>query len=204
MIKNVREVKMSLRANYRAIRENMNPFYKKIMDEKIMKNLCILNKYKNADVILVYISKEIEVDTYCIMERCWADGKKVAAPICNTEDKSMEFYIIKSLDDLSVGNFGLLEPDPTKCEKVTEFANSICIVPGFSFDKDAYRLGYGHGYYDRFLQRFNGTTIGLCYNNCICAKLPHGRFDFPVDILITNAYIKEIQKSIPTAQNLNK
>ena len=191
MIKNLKLYKMYLRRKYRKIRENLNPRYQKIMDEKIAKKFHILRKYGSADIIFTYISKNIEVDTHRIINACWADGKKVAAPVCNKSAKTMKFYYINSFDDLSPGNFGLLEPIESKCEAAENFPNSICIVPGFCFDYKAYRLGYGYGYYYRFLQHFKGTTVGLCYSNCIMPKLPQGRFDRHVDILVTNSYIKE-------------
>lgn len=183
--------KMRLRRKYRKIRENLNPRYQRIMDEKIARKFRILQKYKSADTVFTYISKSIEVDTYTIINNCWADGKKVAAPVCNEIARTMKFYYINSFDDLSPGAFGLLEPIESRCEAVETFSNRICIVPGFCFDYKAYRLGYGYGYYDRFLQCFDGITVGLCYSNCIVPKLPQGRFDRPVDILVTNSYIKE-------------
>lgn len=183
--------KIHLRKKYRKIRENLKPYYQKIMDEKILKKFSILRKYKNAQVVFTYVSKSIEVDTYGIIKKCWEDGKKVAVPTCDKETRTMRFYFINSFDDLKKGTFGLLEPIESKCEEVRDFSSGICVVPGFCFDYKAYRLGYGYGYYDRFLQHFGGTTIGLCYSNCITPKLPHGRFDKPVDILVTNSYIKE-------------
>ena len=100
--------------------------------------------------------------------------------------------IAEAFDELEKGTFGLLEPNESKCEEVRDFSEGLCIVPGFAFDFNAYRLGYGYGYYDRFLQHFGGTTVGICYSNCITPKLPHGRYDKPVDIIVTNSYIKEI------------
>ncbi len=189
---NIKTRKTNLREKYRKIREKLNLKLKEIMDGKILKKLLILKKYKEASKVLVYISKDIEVNTQKIIDRCLKDGKQVAAPVCNKETKTMKFYFINSAKDLEKGTFGILEPIVSKCEEVTDFSDSICIVPGFSFDRFGYRLGYGHGYYDRFLGEFNGTTIGLCYSNCISHQLPRGRFDKPVDILITNLYIKEI------------
>ena len=188
---NMKLYKIKLREKYRQIRENLKPFYQKIMDEKILKKLTSLRKYKNSDVVFTYISKSIEVDTYGIIRKCWKDGKKVAAPACDKETRTMKFYFINSFDDLEKGTFGLLEPNEEKCKEVRDFSSGLCIVPGFAFDFKAYRLGYGYGYYDRFLQHFGGTTVGICYSNCITQNLPHGRYDKPVDIVVTNSYIKE-------------
>lgn len=191
MIGNMKLYKIKLREKYRQIRENLKPHYQKIMDEKILKKVGVLRKYKKSNVIFTYVSKKIEVDTYGIIEKCWADGKKVAVPACDKDTRTMKFYFIESFDELIKGTFGLLEPDESKCREATDFSGGLCIVPGFAFDYHAYRLGYGYGYYDRFLQHFGGTTVGICYSNCITPHLPHGRYDKPVDIVVTNSYIKE-------------
>ncbi|MBR0423088.1 MAG: 5-formyltetrahydrofolate cyclo-ligase [Clostridia bacterium] len=195
MRKNMKEFKIYLRKKYRSIRENMDLKIKKIWDSKILKKVTILSRYKNCNTILTYISKDIEVDTLEIINKAWEDGKKVAVPACDKETMKMNFYEINSMDDLEKGTFGLLEPKKDICKKIEETQGTLCFVPGFSFDQEGFRLGYGYGYYDRFLQNFKGTKIGICYNNCITNKLPHGRYDCSVDILITNAFIKEIHSS---------
>ncbi len=184
---------MKLRSQFRSYRENLDKNKKELMDEKILKKITILNAYKSANIVFTYVSKDIEVDTYKLIKKCWQDGKKVAAPKCRPETKSMDFYIINSFDDLEKSTFGLLEPIPLKCKKVTVFSQGLCIVPGFCFDRQGFRLGYGYGYYDRFLQNFKGTILGICYSDSITYKLPHGKFDKPVDILLTDKYIKEIK-----------
>jgi len=79
---------------------------------------------------------------------------------------------------------------PEKCRLLTQYNNSVCIVPGLSFDYDGFRLGYGKGYYDRFLSGFDGDSIGLCYGECVCKRLPHGRYDRAVDVLVTELFTK--------------
>ena len=80
-----------------------------------------------------------------------------------TRHTEMEFYEIHSLFELQPGTFGVLEPVPENSRLVQEETEGLCIVPGLSFDAEGYRLGYGKGYYDRFLSRFSGTTAGVCY-----------------------------------------
>lgn len=192
MIKNIKLFKMRLRQKYRALRESMDKKEKQIMNKKILDKVSILKKYNKSNVVFTYVSKEIEVDTSELIIKCLSENKKVAVPICKTENRTMDFYFIHSSDDLEKGAFGLLEPIEGKCEKVIDFSDGLCIVPGFCFDYKGYRLGYGYGYYDRFLQNFGGTTVGICYSKFIIPQLPHGKFDRPVDILVTDQYIKEI------------
>ena len=191
-MRNLKEFKINLRKKYRAIRENMDPEEKKTMDSRILYKLNLLNEYRRSKIVLTYISKSIEVSTIEIIKDAWGQGKRVAAPRCNMEDKSMDFYYINSMEDLEKAAFGLYEPIVEKCEIYKSFAEGVCIIPGFCFDQNGYRLGYGHGYYDRFLQRFKGIKLGICYSNCIKFYLPRGRFDKPVDILVTDRYIKRI------------
>ena len=101
---------------------------------------------------------------------------------------------IRSLDDLEKGTFGVLEPKHKQCKLVTDLSHGFCIVPGLCFDAKGYRLGYGKGYYDRFLSEFKGVTVGICYTSCVQYGLPHGYFDRPVDILVTENYIRRTEK----------
>lgn len=189
---NLKILKNNLRSRYREIREKMNPKDKHIMDEKILHKLTLLNEYIRSKDILVYVSKDIEVSTYEIIHDAWKKGKRVAVPRCNTEDRSMDFYYIKSMDDLEKGAFGLYEPIKEKCEMFKVTSRGLCIVPGFCFDQNGYRLGYGHGYYDRFFQKFRGIKVGICYSNCMKFYLPNGRFDRAVDIVVNDKYVKKI------------
>ena len=192
---NIKEYKIFLRNKYKAIRSSMGDKQKHKMDKSIMKKVISLREYSKEDTIFTYVSKTIEVDTLNIIEKALKDNKKVAVPKCITKTRGMDFYYINSLSDLEVGTFGVLEPIVSKCKIVTDFKRGLCIVPGFSFDRFGYRLGYGMGYYDRFLSNFQGSTVGLCYYNCMKKELPHGYYDRPVDIIVTNLYMKTLKNN---------
>ena len=148
---NIKELKKNLRLKYRNIRETMPPAKKGKMDARIRRHLFDLPEYHEESTVFVYISKSIEVDTFSIVKRALADGKQVASPRCVPGTYEMEFYYIRSLDDLEKGTFGVLEPKHQQCKLVTDLSHGFCIVPGLCFDAKGYRLGYGKGYYDRFL-----------------------------------------------------
>ncbi len=188
-VNNIREYKISLRDRYKAIRLNYTPEQKEKLDLDITFRLMRTYQYKNADVILCYVSTPLEVDTHYFIKKALEDGKKVAVPKCRPENVSMDFYFINGFDDLEKGTFGVLEPIESKCE-IFQGENSICIVPGLCFDHSGYRLGYGKGYYDRFLTNYSQTTIGICYNDCVQQRLFHGRYDVPIDLLITERYLR--------------
>ena len=86
--------------------------------------------------------------------------------------------------------FGVLEPEPVADNLYNESDGGLCIVPAFSYDWRGYRLGYGKGYYDRFLSRFEGNMVGICYSECVQRSLPHGRYDRPVELLVTESYLR--------------
>ncbi|MVB11587.1 5-formyltetrahydrofolate cyclo-ligase family protein [Caprobacter fermentans] len=191
-MKNIKEIKKNLRAQFRQYRERMNPEKKSKYDAAILDRFLSLREYESARTVFTYVSKPIEVDTTELIRSVLALEREVAVPLCLPETCGMQFYKISSLEELIIGTYGVLEPDPERNAPVQGSENSICIVPGLSFDSQGYRLGYGKGYYDRFLSDFKGLTVGLCYTGCLKWNLPHGYYDKPVDILITEKYIRRI------------
>lgn len=190
----IRKVKTDLRNGFKTKRTDMPENVKISMDSEIQSRFLTLRQYIYCKTVFTYVSKNIEVDTLSLIRAAWANGKRVAVPRCVTETREMDFFYITNMSDLEEGAFGVLEPIADKCEKVTDFSKGLCIVPGLSFDAEGYRLGYGKGYYDRFLSKFQGDTVGLCYSNCIKWKLPHGYYDKPVDLIVTDRYIRRTGK----------
>lgn len=193
-IKDIRPFKKELRAKYKAIRRGMDADLKEQCDRKIARRLMNLWQYRESDTILFYVSTPIEVDTHYAIQCTLEAGKKVAVPRCVPNTYEMDFYYIKSMDDLEPGTFGVLEPNVEKCEKMTDFSKGLCVVPALSFDRAGFRLGYGKGYYDRFLVRFHGQTAGICYESCIRTSLPRGRYDEPVNYVITEKRMNVTKK----------
>lgn len=193
-IRNIKEEKNRLREKYKAVRRGYSDEEKKKLDLSILKRVTGLYQYRDAATVLTYVSKDIETDTIGLIERAWSDGKRVAVPKCIDGTRLMRFYYITDLSQLEKSSFGVLEPKTDLCEAMSAPPeNSLCIVPGMAFDCDGYRLGYGKGYYDRFLSGFHGVTAGICYSDCIRWKLPRGRFDRPVDILVTDKFFRKIK-----------
>ena len=183
--KDIRPEKNRLREEMKVFRREMSAAGKEKKDAAIRRGILSLKEYQNCGTLITFVSTAIEVDTKGLIEQALCDGKKVAVPYCVDGTRLMEFYYIRGLDDLSPRTFGVLEPDPARCEKLGETQNSLCIVPGLGFDHHGYRLGYGKGYYDRFLSRYDGFKLGVVYEGCLKMRLPHGYFDVAVDLLIT-------------------
>ena len=189
-LKDIRPVKTALREKYRSLRTAMTEEEKNKRDSAIAQQVRRLWQYKNNDTILIYVSTPIEVDTRRIISQAIQDGKRVAVPRCVEGTRNMEFYYIHSIDELESGTFGVLEPNPATAKLLTDLSTGLCVVPAFSYDWSGFRLGYGKGYYDRFLSRFGGNIIGICYSSCVQRSLPHGRYDRPVELLVTEDYLR--------------
>lgn len=184
--------KNNYRDLYSKIRNNISD------EERKNINGCIYHKFiesdfwKNYNLFLIYISVKNEIDTSEIIRFLFENGKKVAVPYCS--GNNMNFYYISSTDDLIKGKFGIPSVDKTASVKVKNFDKSLCIVPGLSFDNNGNRLGYGGGFYDRFLYNKKITTLGLCYEKCICKELPAENFDIAIDYVLTETCLR-INKS---------
>ncbi|MBR6408503.1 MAG: 5-formyltetrahydrofolate cyclo-ligase [Clostridia bacterium] len=190
MMGDIRSKKNELRKEFREYRAGLGKEEKDALDYAIFRRVVSCREYKKAPLILSYMSMDIEVDTRRIIEYSMKLGKRVALPKCISGTRDMEFFIVSSLDDLESGAFGVLEPSPEKCPPCEVFDSSFCIVPGLGFDKNGFRIGFGKGYYDRFLSDYPGHIAGVCYSACVRNSLPHGRFDRRVNFLITERYQK--------------
>lgn len=186
----IRPIKTELRQKYRRLRQEMPKEIRDQHDVDIAAQVRRLWQYQSNAVLLVYVSTAIEVDTFRIIRQALEDGKRVAVPRCVPDTRNMEFYYINSIDELSPGMFGVLEPEVNPDRLYNERDGGLCLVPAFSYDWNGFRLGYGKGYYDRFLSRFEGNIVGICYSECVQRSLPHGRYDRPVELLVTEKYLR--------------
>ncbi|MGN1133878.1 MAG: 5-formyltetrahydrofolate cyclo-ligase [Oscillospiraceae bacterium] len=176
--------KNALRKEYKALRNGMSLHQRRTADIEIFKNARELEAFQQAEEVLIYVSSAIEVDTYMLADYCFECRKKLYSPKCIPNSNDMIFYETESFDDLEKGSFGIYEPCE-QCRKMNETEHPVCIVPGLAFDKRGYRLGFGKGFYDKFLAEFKGIKIGLCYDDCVTESLPKDAYDVPVDILVT-------------------
>ncbi|MCH5316359.1 MAG: 5-formyltetrahydrofolate cyclo-ligase [Eubacterium sp.] len=181
------QVKSELRRYYREKRKTLAD--KEVKDRQICDNFLNSELYKNAKLLLCYAALKDEINADRIIKKALADGKNVALPRCADKSGNMDFYYIDLLSKLSVGSFGIREPNTELCEKVDSFSDCVCLVPALSFDKSGYRLGYGKGYYDKFLKKFIIISVGLCYNDCLSKALPVEQHDKAVDFIVTEREI---------------
>ena len=180
--------KQRLREERLAAREVLSEQERSVLDDRITQKLLATSEYAEATTVLTYVSVSSEVSTRMFIESALRDGKTVAVPRC-LPGHCLEFVAITSLDQLIAAPFGLLEP-PKELPALTEeqMNASICIVPALLVDIKGYRLGYGAGFYDRFLSTYPGKKICLAYQqNLSRTMLPHTTFDVAVDEVITES-----------------
>ena len=181
--------KATLRKHCIEMREKMTMSYKRSLDVEIASRFLCSFEYMTADKLLIYVAKDNEVETRDIIHAALTLNKSVAVPKCEAEGV-MNFYLINSMDDLKKGYMGIMEPDSEKCKKLTDFDKAVCVVPGYTFDPRGNRLGYGGGYYDRFLAKHRVKTAGLCYSSFIKWDIPCEVHDIPVDIIVTDRFLR--------------
>ncbi len=180
------EQKKSLRSDILKKRNSASKELKNVKDSLIYNYLITSSVFNSYNTVLLYYSVNDEVDTLRIIEYCLSINKKIALPVCK-KDGLLDFYFIESLNDLTEGKYKIPAPDITFCKTVTDYSDSVCIVPALCFDKTGSRLGYGGGYYDRFLKCHNVFSIGLCYDSFLYDTIPSENHDIKVDSIVTES-----------------
>ncbi|MBR6807416.1 MAG: 5-formyltetrahydrofolate cyclo-ligase [Clostridia bacterium] len=191
----IKKDKDELREKYLAARAAMDPSVKEERDSRICTAAVGLVSFRYAEYVLMYAPLDNEIDVMPIAEAAWKSGKKVAFPRCDKATHTMKYHMVSSCDELTRDSYGIREPSPAAPVYDPEWAGSaVCFVPGLLYDKAGYRLGYGKGFYDRYLSEFKGSRIGVVYSDYIMPTVPRGRFDVSVDILLTENGVKTVKK----------
>lgn len=155
--------------------------YSKQIEDQFLRQVAV----SDASTIGITISSFPEVDTWSIIKQLWSMGKNVVVPKCSPSDKSMIFYQIQNFDQLERVYMHLLEPNPLKSKAITPQEIEILVVPGIVYCEKGYRIGYGGGYYDRFLMNYKGDTLSLAFDIQVVKNVEYDVFDIPVDKIIT-------------------
>jgi len=166
--------------------KNMDKEEKERRNARIREKLFSYDRFKRASIVMSYVSKGYEVDTWEIIKRSLEMGKKVAVPFILKEGRLILPSLILDPKELIPGPFGVCQPHPDNLRQLNLNQIEIILVPGLAFDRQGNRLGHGQGYFDRFLKKIppNIHTIGLAYEFQILNTLPFGPEDIPVSTLI--------------------
>ena len=161
-------------------------------EQRMLKFLQSWDVFRQAKTIHIFISKTDEPDTSPIIESAWESGKTVAVP-CVVPDSFELFHSqLKSFEDLSSGALGVLEPSPEGRIAMNPESFDLVIIPGVAFDRQGGRLGYGKGYYDRFLEQTTAFRLALAFNFQVLEKVPTEKHDVPMNGILTESGIIEV------------
>jgi 5-formyltetrahydrofolate cyclo-ligase len=156
--------------------------------QRIAERLTALPAWRQAGTVMAFLSLPTEVQTRSIIDRAWAEGKRLVVPKVDWENRRMSAVRINGWSDrLVTGRLGLVEPandEPTDVSLI-----DLMLVPGLAFDAEGGRLGRGGGFFDRFMAQpgFRAITCGLAFDCQRGGRLPREVTDLPVDLLVTEA-----------------
>lgn len=173
----------------------LGPVKRKKAELQLHKQLYHSTFWEKASVIGMTLSQDLEWDTRAIARRAWRDGKRVCVPKSIHQTRQLDFYEITHFDQVEVGYYDIEEPIPEKTQRINPLGIDLLIVPGVVFTREGYRIGFGGGYYDRFLKDFPNTTLSLVHSNQLMDHFPIEEHDLPVQYLVTEQEVVDCQKT---------
>lgn len=184
------EIKKRLRADMLRLRSSLDPDYVLKSDKAIVENILNSSVYKEAKVIFCFMSMEGEVNTRPIIEDALEKGKIVCVPKVISKGR-MEAFQIHSFDDFEISSFGIQEPKEGS-QLIEPNQIELGIIPNIVVSQDGYRLGYGGGFYDRYLIRSKMFRLAVCRQQLVQDQLPVESHDQKVDAIVTELGIKQL------------
>lgn len=175
------EDKNSFRNKILEIRKNLTTNQVKEMSANVCKILLSGDLYRQSQSIFCYSAVRNELDLTFFMKEALRDGKIISLPKVIDKKGVMKFYEIHSIDELERGTFGILEPSMEKENTIADFI----LVPGVVFSEEGDRIGQAGGFYDRFLEKNNIYSVGICYEFQLFDKIPHEKHDKKMDRIIS-------------------
>lgn len=193
----LQETKNKLRYDFLKIRDRVEPAVRYAHSSSILNKIKQLDSYENSNLVMFYLTYGSEVITDIMIKEVLADGKEVAVPVIQSPgDGIMTAAKITKLEDCFEKVYGIRQPEFNENDIVSKEDIDLIFVPGIVFDLNGYRIGYGKGYYDRWLE---GTDIlkrvGLAFEVQLTNKIPNGQYDLPVSKILTEKRIIEIVKN---------
>ena len=181
-------MKHKIRKHIKEKLEAHSPLEKSRKSDIIKDRLFNEEAFKQAEVVMFYVSLKDEVDTCFMIDEALKTGKRVCVPVILKEDKRLIAGEIRNrLEDLESQHFGIYQPKRDRVREVPLDDIDLVVVPGIAFDRKNIRLGRGHGYYDRFLSGLPSATktIGLAFDFQVLEDLPKDPHDIPVSKIVS-------------------
>lgn len=190
----IKEEKKLLRNKILNLRDDLTVEDKIELNKKIYNNLFNYDLFKKAKNIFIYISFGTEIDTRPIIERAFKENKNIYIPKIYKNNKSMKAIKLNSFNDLKENSMGILEPIEDD-EYIDKRDIDLIIVPGVVFDKEGNRIGYGGGYYDRYLSeiKLKNNKLVLAYEFQVLDYIKEENHDIKVDYILTEEKIIKIE-----------
>lgn len=176
--------KSTLRRKILTKLKHINLDEKKQIESSLHTSIFQASLWKSANVIGITCSQSFEWNTFPIIEKAWLEKKIVTIPKSYPNNNQMKFFQINDKKELVRGYANILEPDVNKANMMDEQRIDLLFVPGLLFDWAGYRIGFGGGYYDRFLQQFKNPTVSLVSDFQMIDRIPRDSFDIPVQYLV--------------------
>ncbi len=189
-------MKEQLRKQYKQIRQQLSQEQVVQCSNQIASALFQTSFWKNSKVIMLYLSFQNEIGTHAIYQQGWTEGKTMLVPICSPQTTTMQMSCISSLQHLVINQYGIRELPLEAQQIISPNQIDLCLIPGIAFDLAGNRLGFGAGYYDRYLPKVNpqAKRIALAYECQISpTKLPVTTYDLPMDYILTEKNLYQIE-----------
>ncbi|MCF0145240.1 MAG: 5-formyltetrahydrofolate cyclo-ligase [Eubacterium sp.] len=177
------EKKRVLRSAMREKVRALSKEYCRLADQGIFRKVISLPEYQAAETVFCYVGTEQEIDTMPILRDIQASGKRLGVPKCVGRG-IMEVRSVTRLEDLKPGKFGIPEPDEDS-EVIPPEEIGLGLIPCLTCTRKGERLGYGGGYYDRYLVRGKFPKAVLCREEILSDSVPAGEYDQKMDIVVT-------------------
>lgn len=182
--------KEKLRELYQKKRKQMDEIILKNKSNSITDKVYSYVKENSYKDIMIFVSFRNEIYTHDLIKKLLEENINIYVPYIDKNDDEMKIsHITNFANDLKPGVFGILEPkEQLRTDINLKEKLDLIIVPGLVYSKKGYRIGYGGGYYDKFLSSITGDVkkVGIVYSNLVVDKLPVDSYDIPVDLIITD------------------
>ena len=182
LVRNMEVIKEQIRRDFKTRRRSLSCEHVRINSDKICENFLDSDIYKNCQNILAYSTIQNEVDLSQIINQALLDNKNLFLP--RVEGDSMNFFRINNTDKLQIGSYNI--PEPQNGTVYQDSTNSIMLVPGIAFSTQGARIGFGKGFYDKYLSQHNSIfKIGIAYDWQITKSWVTNEFDINMNMIIT-------------------
>jgi len=188
MLVSIHEQKAQLRQRCKTIRKELGEEFRQNASKAICTHLAAWEVFQAAKVVLTYMPIRGEVDL-CTLLANFPEKRWLLPRIFPGEIGRMNFHPYDP-DNLILHPFGMAEP-AAHLPQVPASEIQLVLAPGLAFDRSGWRLGYGGGYFDRFLMEFKGVCVGVVFESLLLNAIPHGEYDIPMNWIVTENGLRQ-------------